>query len=191
MNNEFISQLHNYAKAIRILAKVYLPVLLVTPLKLQDILASVKETLTKTNPDYDIVIKRLHLYYNMKLITFSIDQKTGPVPVIDKNTKADPYTQLQIIKPYIALNTKTYIKIRQQELVTCKKIGHEFYREEHFVVRHKSRYSCKSAIYFDLDNEIIKQNCDCKFYYSKTDVTLTVLLGGNKIILANWPYVNT
>ena len=58
MYNEFISQLHNYAKAIIILTKGYLPVSLVTPLKLQEILALVKETLTKTNPDYDIVIKR-------------------------------------------------------------------------------------------------------------------------------------
>ena len=60
MYNKFISHLHNYAKAIRILAKGYLPVTLVTPLKLQEILVSVKETLTKTNPDYIIVITRLH-----------------------------------------------------------------------------------------------------------------------------------
>ena len=29
--------------------------------------------LIKTNLDYDIVIKRLHLYYDMKLVTFGID----------------------------------------------------------------------------------------------------------------------
>ena len=63
--NEFISQLHIYAEAIRILAKGYLPILLIMPLKLKEILTSVKETLTKTNPDFDIVIKRLHLYYGM------------------------------------------------------------------------------------------------------------------------------
>ena len=50
------------------------------------------------------------------------------------------------------------------------------------VVRHKSRHSCKSAIYFDLDKEIIKQNCEFKFYYNKTDVMPTVLDGGNEII---------
>ena len=44
------------------------------PYKLQEILDSVKETLTKGNPDYDIVTKRLHLYYDMKLITFGIDR---------------------------------------------------------------------------------------------------------------------
>ena len=41
--NEFISQLHIYAKAVRILAKGYLQILLITPLKLQEILNSVKE----------------------------------------------------------------------------------------------------------------------------------------------------
>ena len=72
--NEFISQLRIYAKAVRILAKGYLPISLM-PLKLQKIISSVKEMLIKTNPDYDIVIKRLHLHYNMKLVTFGIDQK--------------------------------------------------------------------------------------------------------------------
>ena len=47
MCNEFIAQLHNYAEVIRILAKGYLPISLITPLKLQEILASVKEMLTK------------------------------------------------------------------------------------------------------------------------------------------------
>ena len=65
MYNEFISQPHSYTKAIRILAKGYLPILLSTPLKLLEILTSVKET-SKTNPDYDTAIKRLHLYSDMK-----------------------------------------------------------------------------------------------------------------------------
>ena len=56
-----------------------------------------------------------------------------------------------------------------------------------FIVRHKSIHNCKSVIYFDLDKDIIKHNCDFNFYYNKTDITLKVLNGGNKIILANWP----
>ena len=75
MYNKFISQLHIYAKVIRILAKGYFPLTLVTLLKLQEIFASIKKTLTKTNPYYDIVIKRLHVYYDMKLVTFEIDRK--------------------------------------------------------------------------------------------------------------------
>ena len=72
--NEFITQLQICAKAVRILAKGYLPISLIMPYKLQEILNLVKETLTKSNPDYDTVIKRLHLYYDMKLVTFGIDR---------------------------------------------------------------------------------------------------------------------
>ena len=58
---------------------------------------------------------------------------------------------------------------------------------ELLVVKYKSKYSCESAIYFDLDPEIIKETCDFDFYYNKTDINPTVLDGGNEIILANWP----
>ena len=62
-----------------------------------------------------------------------------------------------------------------------------FYCKEHFVVKHKSRYSCESAIYFNLNTGTIIENCNFKFYYIKTDISPTVLDGGNEIILANWP----
>ena len=137
-----------------------LPISLVTPLKLQEILDSVKEALIETNPEYDIVVNRLHLYYDMKLVTLGIDRKrnliiqfqifvqaytqqslilyqleTVPVPIVDKNTKSNSYTELQIKKPYIALNSEMYISIQQQELATCKRIGYEFYCKELFLFK--------------------------------------------------------
>ena len=94
---------------------------------------------------------------------------------------------MRIKKPYIALNSETYISLRQQELRSCKKIGYELYCEELFVVKHKSSYSCENAIYFNMTTDIIKNNCDFDFYFNKTDVTPTVLDGGDEIVLANWP----
>ena len=87
----------------------------------------------------------------------------------------------------MALNSKTYITIRHQELRTCKRIGYQFYCEELFIVKHKSKYSCESAIHFDLGPEIIMENFKFDFYYNKIDITPTVLDSGNEIILANWP----
>ena len=124
-------------------------------------------------------------YTQQPLILYQIE--TVPVPIVDKNTKANSFLEILVKKPYIALNSETYINIHQQELATCKRIGYEFYCEELLVVRHKSIHSCMSAIYFDLDADIIKKNCDFIFYYNKLDITLTVLDGGNEIILANWP----
>ena len=114
-------------------------------------------------------------------------QETVPVPILDQNDKAHSYMHLQAKKPYIALNSETYISLRQQELRTCKRIGYEFYCEEPFVVKHKTSYSCESAIYFNLDTDIIKENCNFRFYYNKTNIIPNVLDSGNEIILANWP----
>ena len=148
---EFIMQLHTYANAIRILAKRYLPISLITVLKLKEILNTVRNTVRKTNQDYDVVIKRLYLYYDMKLdknliIQFQVfiqpytqqllilyQIETVPVPIIDQNMQGHSYTHLQIDRPYIALKLEMYITISQQELRMCKRIGYEFYCEELFV----------------------------------------------------------
>ena len=103
----------------------------------------------------------------MKLVTFGIDNKrnlivqfpvfvhpqnqqhltlyqleTVPVPIMDRDRNAQSYTHLQVTKPYIALNSETYISLRIQELEACKKIGYEFYCEELFVVKHRSPHNC-------------------------------------------------
>ena len=209
---ELITQLHTYVSAIRVLAKGFLPNTLIKPAKLQEILTEVKKTLQITNPDYDLVLDRVHLHYDMPLITFNIDKamkliiqfpvfvqpytqkplilyqlEMVHVPVLDKNTNIQPYTHLQIRKPYIPLISETYISLRQQELRSCKRIGYGFYCEEIFVVKHKSSYSCESAIYFNLTTNIIKNNCNFNFYFNKTHITSTVLGGGDKIALANGP----
>ena len=73
----------------------------------------------------------------MKLVTFGIDEKrnliiqfplfvqpytqrrlvvypieTVPVPILDKNEQAQLYMQLKINKPYIVLNSETYITLQ-------------------------------------------------------------------------------
>ena len=97
------------------------------------------------------------------------------------------YTQLKINRPYIALNSETYITLCTKELDTCKRIGYEYFCEELFVVKSKSRYSCARAIYFNLGAEIIKENCEFDFYFNKTNMKPAILDGGHRIILANWP----
>ena len=66
-------ELCTYISTIEVLAKGYLPNTLITPKKLQEILSEVKNSLLITNSDYTLVLDRLHLYYDMQLITFGID----------------------------------------------------------------------------------------------------------------------
>ena len=113
MYERFIAELKSYSKAIRILSKGYLPTTLIPPSKLQLILSQVKVAIAKTNKDYDLVLSRLYLYYDMRLVTFGIDQdknltiqfpmfvqpymqtkltlyqiETVPMPILDTNNNA-------------------------------------------------------------------------------------------------------
>ena len=105
---------------IRVLSKAYLPISLLPPSKLNTILQEVKETFQVPNRGYDLVIKRLYLYYDMKLVTFGIDaqrnlicqfpvfvqpytqqhltlyqMETVPLPIVDENKQAQSYTYLK------------------------------------------------------------------------------------------------
>ena len=155
MYERFIEELKTYSKAIRILSIGNLLISLLPLSKLQKILNEVKTALTKTNKGYDLVLTRLYLYYDMKLVTFGVDNQknliiqfpvfvqphtqsrltiyqieTVPVTILDDNQQAQSYTELQIYKPYIALNDDTCITLCTLELNTCKKIGYEYYCEE-------------------------------------------------------------
>ena len=118
--------------------------------------------------------------------TDTVSDRNSTSPNHKLNTQAQSYTHLQVNKPYIALISEPYISIRQQELRTCKRIGFEFYWEELFVEKPKSKYSCESVIYVNHNAENIKENFNFNFYYKKQISPPTVLDGGNQIILANW-----
>ena len=94
--------------------------------------------------NHDIVIQKHHLYSDMKLATFGINRnknliiqflvfiqpytqqplvlyqiETVSISIIDQNTQADSYTNLQVDRLCIAVNPEIYIAIIQQELRTC------------------------------------------------------------------------
>ena len=171
----------------------------------------VQLAITKLIQDYEIVLNRLYMYYDMKLVMFGIDSQknliiqfsvfiqlymqtkltlyqveTVPVPILDTGNKVQSYTQLKIEKPYIALHDEMYITIYPQELNNCKKIGYKYFYKELFVIKSRPKYSCASALYFKSIHDI-KENCDFYYYHNRAHITPSVLVGGKQIILANWP----
>ena len=139
MYERFIEELKLYFKAIRILSKGYLPISLLPPSKLEKILREVRIAIAKSNKDYDLVLTRLYLYYDMKQVTFGIDNQrnlivqfplfvqpytqkrlimyqiqTVPVPILDENEQAKSHTEMKIEKPYIALNKEMFITLHTQ-----------------------------------------------------------------------------
>ena len=123
MYERFIEELKLYSKTIRVLSKGYLPISLLPPSKLEKILKEVRIAITNYNKDYDLVLIRLYLYYDMKLVTFGLDNQrnlivqfpvfvqpytqkrlimyqieTVPVPILDENEQVHSYTELRIEK---------------------------------------------------------------------------------------------
>ena len=72
-----------------------MPISLITPAKLRGILNDVKIAIRKTNPEYDLVIDRLHLYYDMQLVTFGINKDKNLI--IQFPVFIQPYTQQPLV----------------------------------------------------------------------------------------------
>ena len=188
-----------------------LPRALISDNQLREILGKVDAMVKRNYPDYVLAAKHISHYRDMKMVTFSVDQQahsliltfpafiknykqpplslyeveTVPVPIIDKNVKADSYSQVRIEKSYIAAGTDYYIQLRISELLMCKSIGYIYYCEELFVIKHKSRHSCVSAIFYNLGPATVIKNCKFDYYYNIT-VPPVILDGGRDVLLANF-----
>ena len=203
------TELNLLLMSIAILSKGYLPPQLFPPITLVRISQKASAMIKAQNPDYVLVLPHITDYYDMRLVTFSLDDQgklvicfpifikeykkepmtlyqieTVKVPITDTNTEADSYTETAITKPYLASNKEYYIQLVLPELVMCKKIRGTFYCGELFLVKHKTKLSCESAIFYNLTRDVILENCQFKYFYNTT-VLPSVLDGGSHILLAN------
>ena len=198
-----------FLAAAETLSKGYLPASLFPPSVLRNITSSALAMVQKKNPDYVLTIKHVTEYYDMKMVTFGVNDgvelvvafpvfvqdhtresmtlyelETVKISITDTNLAANSYTEVQTSKPYIAFNNDYYIQLRIPELCMCKQIWHTYYCEELFLVKHKSKHSCESAIYYNLTQEVISRYCTFKYFYNTT-IMPSVLDGGLLILLAN------
>ena len=207
--NELERVLREFLSAVRILSKGYLPASLFSPTILCRITSNALQMVQKKNPDYILMIKHVTEYYDMKMVTFGVNDgeelvvafpvfvqdntresmtlyelETVKVPITDTNLVANSYTEVETSNPYIAFNNDYCIQLCIPELHMCKQIWHSYYCEELFLVKHKSKHSCESAIYYNLSKEVINEYCSFKYFYNTT-IMPSVLDGGPQILLAN------
>ena len=65
MYAKFVGELGINSKAMQILSEGYLPISLMPPSKLERVLSEVRVAIAKSNKDYDSVLTRLYLCYDM------------------------------------------------------------------------------------------------------------------------------
>ena len=161
-------------------------------------------------PGYTLALNHVSQYYDMELATFGIDRtsffvvafpvmikpleaapitlyeiETVPVPIPDSDSAANSFSEVQVSKPYIATTSTHYIQLHIQELCMCKHIWYEYFCEEMFMVKHSSKYTCESTLFYNNSADLITQHCEFNLYENKT-VLPSVLDGGSQIILANF-----
>ena len=182
---EAVKAARDFLDGIAIVTQGRLPRALISDNQLREILGKVDSMVKRNYPDSVLAATHISHYRDMKMVTFAVDQQahslivtfpafiknykqpplslheveTVPVPIIDKNVKANSYSQVRIEKSYIAAGTDYYIQLRISELLMCKSVRHICYCEELFVIKHKSRHSCMSAIFYNLGPVTITKNC--------------------------------
>ena len=208
---EAVKATRDLLDGIAIVTQDRLPRALISDNQLREILGKVDAMVKRNYPDYVLAAKHISHYRDMKMVTFAVDQQahslivtfpafiknykqpplslyeveTVSVPIIDKNVKADSYSQVRIEKSYIAAGTDYYIQLRISELLMCKSIRHIYYCEELFVIKHKSRHSCVSAMFYNMGTATVTKNCKFDYYYNTTVPPVT-LDGGKDVLLANF-----
>ena len=208
---EAVKAARDFLDGIAIVTQGRLPRALISDNQLREILGKVDAMVKRNYPVYVLAATHISHYRDMKMVTFAVDQQTHslivtfpvfiknykqpplslhevetvPVPIIDKNVKANSYSQVRIEKSYIAAGTDYYIQLRISELLMCKSIRHIYYCEELFVIKHKSRHSCVSAIFYNLGPATITKNCKFDYFYNTT-VPPVILDGGRDVLLANF-----
>ena len=190
---EAVKATRDLLDGIAIVTQGRLPRALISDNQLRKILGKVDAMVKRNYPDYVLAAKHISHYRDMKMVTFSVDQQahslilTFPafiknykqpplslyeVETVDKNVKADSYSQVRIEKSYIAAGTDYYIQLRISELLMCKSIRHIYYCEELF------------AIFYNLGPATVTKNCRFDYYYNIT-VPPVILDGGRDVLLAN------
>ena len=136
-----ISELRLLLRSRAILSRGYPIPQLFSPKDIVRISQTALSMIKNKHPDYVLAIPQASSYYDMRLVTFGIDEEdrlvvcfpifvkdfsrkpmalyqieTVPVSMLDINEEASSYTQAVMNKPYIATNNDYYIQLEIEEL---------------------------------------------------------------------------
>ena len=211
MEEALLHTIRDFLRGVATLSEGRLSPDIISHSTLNSIVNDVKQMLAHSYPDYTVALDRLNNYYDMKLATFMVrpgkkevlvsfpvfvkpktvqslalyEIETTYVPIPDLNQEANSYTRVIPQKPYIAIGNDSYIQLQIPELSNCKKINHQFYCEEKFLVKHNSKYTCEGALFYNLPDPMIKEYCEFEFKFNAT-VVPSILDGSTELVLANF-----
>ena len=108
MYKRFIEELKLYSRASEFYQKAIYPFHCYLHPNWKRFLNEVRIAITKSNKDYDLVLTRLYLYYDMKLVTFRIDSQRNLI--VQLPVFVQPYTQKRLVMYQIETHTCPYFR---------------------------------------------------------------------------------
>ena len=147
---EAVKAARDFLDGIAVVTQGRLPRALISDNQLREILGKVDAMVKRNYPDYVLAVTHISHYRDIKMVTFAVDKQTYslivtfpafiksykqpplslyevetvPVPILDKDVKANNYSQVRIEKSYIAAGTDYYIQLRISELLMCQSMTH-------------------------------------------------------------------
>ena len=211
-----IAELDHFLDAMDALSTNRLSHAVVQPHVLKEMIEHVKTELIEKHPNYELVLKEVHEYYNLPVSTFFYINDTLlvhipvyikprlqealylyginslPVPyhmnpkVMDEDESENAYTQVKPSTEILAMSSDTYINLEHRQLKQCMKYNDVYFCEQMYLMKHNSEHTCESAIYHRQSSELIKEKCDIQ-YYPYLDPEPAILDAGDHLLLGNLP----
>ena len=211
-----LSELDHFLDALDNLSNNQLSHSVIPPKEMNDLIAHVNEVLKTQYPNYELVVSRVHDYYNLPFSTFAcqgntlmvhisfyiklINQeplhmyeiKSIPVPyhmneeLIDETESKYTYTKIKPSTEILAMGSNSQINLDYNQLVHCIQYNILFFCEQMFLAKLGNEHTCESAIYTHQNSKLIQQKCTIE-YYPDLNPEPELLNAGNYLVLGNFP----
>ena len=187
----------------------------IPPKEMSDLIVHVNEVLKTQYPNYELVVSKVHDYYNLPFSTFAcqgntlmihisfyikpINQeslymyeiKSIPVPyhineLIEETERKYTYTKIKQSTEILAMGSNSQINLDYNQCVHCIQYNILFFCEKMFLVKMGNEHTCESAIYTHQYSKMIQQKCDIE-YYPDLNPEPELLNAGNYLVLGNFP----
>ena len=211
-----LSELDHLLDALDNLSNNQLSHSVISPKEMNDLILHVNEVLKTQYPNYELVVSKVHDYYNLPFSTFACqgnilmihisfyikqinletlymyEIKSIPVPyhmneeLIDETESKYTYTKIKPSTEILALGSNSQINLYYNQLTHCVKYNILFFCEQMFLAKLGNDHTCESAIYTHQNSKMIQQTCDIE-YYPDLNPEPELLNAGNYLVLGNFP----
>ena len=208
------NDLQAHQRALQTALRDNLPIGLVRPSKLQEILGHVRSALRDTHAQYELAIEDLQYFYESAVSVNSIDKaltlsfriplsagdytkfhvyelRTVHIPVPNKEKSTLATTKITNVKPYFAIsqNGKYFMELDEFQLRHCSGTQQHKICDPYMVQSSTGKHTCALRLFKDSPT-MVRKYCNVECYESNTRNTEIIPLGQGRVLLStqenNW-----